>query len=228
MDDVNGPRPDHNHTVTTRSAVFAYGADRYDLLLILLAAVLVLAPFEERASRPVIVALLSASLLFALWTARAHRAVLIAAAGSVGVCVLLSAGAQAANKVPAKAVFAMVCLVLCVATIISIMVRLIPRLSNTARTLAGSLSVYLLFGLGMAYTYAFIGVVNDAGFFAQPGPHDPVSYLYFSFITLTTVGFGDLTANNDGGRMLVVMEALIGQVYLVTVVSIVVGNRVRR
>jgi Ion channel len=49
-------------------------------------------------------------------------------------------------------------------------------------------------------------------------------HLYFSFSTLTTVGFGDLTASEDIGRMTSALEALIGQLYLVTVVAVLVGN----
>ena len=48
--------------------------------------------------------------------------------------------------------------------------------------------------------------------------------LYFSFTTLTTVGYGDLTARTDLGHTLAVFEALIGQIYLVTVVSLIVSN----
>ena len=53
----------------------------------------------------------------------------------------------------------------------------------------------------------------------------PVAYLYFSYTTLTTVGFGDLTAGTDLGRMLAVVEALMGQLYLVTVVAFIVATR---
>jgi hypothetical protein len=51
-----------------------------------------------------------------------------------------------------------------------------------------------------------------------------VDFLYFSFVTLTTVGFGDRTAAGDLGRMLAVTEALLGQLYLLTVVALVIGN----
>jgi voltage-gated potassium channel Kch len=51
-----------------------------------------------------------------------------------------------------------------------------------------------------------------------------IDFLYFSYVTLTTVGYGDLTAAGDLGRMLAVTEALLGQLYLVTVVALVIGN----
>jgi hypothetical protein len=47
---------------------------------------------------------------------------------------------------------------------------------------------------------------------------------YFSIVTLTTVGFGDITAVSGVARTLVALEALIGQIYLVTVVAVVVGH----
>jgi voltage-gated potassium channel Kch len=53
---------------------------------------------------------------------------------------------------------------------------------------------------------------------------EPNDFLYFSFATLTTVGYGDLVAATDLGRSLAVSEALIGQIYLVTVVALIVGN----
>ncbi len=52
----------------------------------------------------------------------------------------------------------------------------------------------------------------------------PSDFVYYSFVTLTTVGYGDLTASTGIGRMLSVTEALVGQLYLVTVVAILVSN----
>ena len=67
-------------------------------------------------------------------------------------------------------------------------------------------------------------------FFAQPGAGRAVDYVYFSYVTMSTVGYGDLTARGDLARMLAVTEALIGQLYLVTIVALLVGNlgRVRQ
>jgi hypothetical protein len=52
--------------------------------------------------------------------------------------------------------------------------------------------------------------------------------LYYSFTTLTTVGYGDFTARTNLGHTLSVSEALTGQIYLVTIVSLVVANLGRR
>ena len=61
-------------------------------------------------------------------------------------------------------------------------------------------------------------------FFTVAGEQEAVDFLYFSLVTLTTTGYGDLAARTDLGRMLAVTEALTGQVYLVTVVAVLVGN----
>jgi hypothetical protein len=78
------------------------------------------------------------------------------------------------------------------------------------------------------------GVVTSSGSFcssapywcsrSQAGRHSPVAFLYFSFVTLTTVGFGDLTPADGSGRMLAVVEALVGQLYLVSVVVANIGR----
>ena len=51
-----------------------------------------------------------------------------------------------------------------------------------------------------------------------------IDYIYFSFVTMTTLGYGDYTSAPNVGRMLAVMEAIFGQLYLITVVSLVVQN----
>jgi hypothetical protein len=63
-----------------------------------------------------------------------------------------------------------------------------------------------------------------APFFAGGEPATVAHCLYFSFTTLATVGYGDLVARSDLGHTLAVSEALIGQIYLVTVVSLIVSN----
>ncbi|HEY7105834.1 MAG TPA: ion channel [Acidimicrobiia bacterium] len=86
-------------------------------------------------------------------------------------------------------------------------------------TILGALCIYVLLGIAFAGIYAGINDAEHHGFFAQPGPKSNVDFLYFSFITQTTVGYGDLTPGTDVGRVTVTFEALIGQVFLVTLVA---------
>jgi hypothetical protein len=86
-------------------------------------------------------------------------------------------------------------------------------------TILGALCVYVLLGIAFAGIYAAINDIEPLGFFAQRGPKSNVDFLYFSFITLTTVGYGDLTPGTDVGRVVVTFEALVGQVFLVTLVA---------
>jgi hypothetical protein len=94
----------------------------------------------------------------------------------------------------------------------------------TVRTIFGVLCVYLLIGSVFAYSYGIISEVDDGSFFAEISGGDQSDFLYFSFTTMTTTGYGDLTAAHDFGRSLAITEALIGQIYLVTLVALIVGN----
>ncbi len=203
------------------------GAGRYDVLLVLVVAVLVIAPFQQVPLRQVHVLFLIAVFLYAMWTSGATRSVMIAA-GCLGALTLgASAVSEAAGGDAALVVFAIDVTALCLTTIAALLIRLIPRRRVSHRILAAAVAVYVLFGLLFASVFFLVGVGHSTGFFAQSGPHDAVSYLYFSFITLTSVGYGDLTPRGDAGRMLSGIEAPLGQLYLVTVIAVVVTNRSR-
>ena len=113
--------------------------------------------------------------------------------------------------------------VLLIITSLTIMRRVLRHRFVNIETLFGALDVYIL--IGLFYSTIFMGMsyasANHHGgpFFAQPGPHNASDFVYFSFITLTTVGFGDLTPYTEGARSVVVLEALTGQIFLVTLVA---------
>ena len=87
-------------------------------------------------------------------------------------------------------------------------------------TILGAVCVYVLLGIAFAGIYAAVDDFNHGTFFAQKvDPAANVEFLYFSFITMTTVGYGDLTPATDPGRVIVTFEALLGQVFLVTLVA---------
>ena len=94
----------------------------------------------------------------------------------------------------------------------------------TMHTMFGVLCIYLLIGMLFAYAYGLVGDAQSQPFFASGIDPDISDYLYFSFATITTVGYGDLSAATDLGRSVAIAEALIGQIYLVTVVAVIVGG----
>jgi hypothetical protein len=92
------------------------------------------------------------------------------------------------------------------------------------QSLFGVLSLYMLIGMAFGFVYGAIDRFGGDPFFASGDSATVAHCLYFSFTTLATVGYGDFVARTDLGHTLAVSEALIGQIYLVTVVSLIVSN----
>ena len=68
-----------------------------------------------------------------------------------------------------------------------------------------------------------VQLVSGNSFFAQPGHHGPADFAYFSYITMATVGYGDLSPATGLPRTNAVLEALMGQIFLVVLVARLVG-----
>lgn len=88
-------------------------------------------------------------------------------------------------------------------------------------TVLGAVCIYVLVGLSFAFVFEAIGAFGSQPFFAPQEAATKSDYVYFSFTTMATVGYGDLTAHGGLGRALAVTERLLGQIYLVTAVALV-------
>jgi hypothetical protein len=88
----------------------------------------------------------------------------------------------------------------------------------------GAVCIYLVIGIVFALLDAAVSDLLGVPFFAGQTNAGTSDYTYFSFITVATVGYGDLVPGASGARALAVAEALIGQLYLVTVVALLVSN----
>ena len=93
---------------------------------------------------------------------------------------------------------------------------------------SGVLSLYMLLGMLFAFVYGAVDNLGGDPFFTNDQSATVARCIYFSFVTLATVGYGDVVARSDFGHTLSVFEALLGQIYLVTVVSLIVSNLGRR
>jgi hypothetical protein len=92
------------------------------------------------------------------------------------------------------------------------------------QSVTGAIAIYLLIGLFFVYVYGAVDKLSAAQFFVQTAQASRPLLQYFSYVTLATVGYGDYTAAGKLGRMLAVSEALLGQLYLVTVLAILVSQ----
>ena len=106
--------------------------------------------------------------------------------------------------------------------------RILNHRRVTRETVLGALCAYVLVGLLFAFLYLAVNEFRSEPFFAQPGHHVQSEYLYFSFVALTTLGFGDLSPAVGLPQALTVLEALLGTVFLVTLVARLVTLWVRQ
>jgi hypothetical protein len=109
-----------------------------------------------------------------------------------------------------------------ITTAVVIAAGAIAQQEVNARSVAGAICVYVLFGLVFMFVYGILATVDSSPFFAQGTDGTRPLRLYFSYVTLATLGYGDYTAAGNLGHALAILEALIGQLYLVTVVAVVV------
>ena len=202
----------------------------YGILLVLVIAsfvVQVAAP-DTDFSRLVVVWLGAVTLVFAVRVARAGHRLIQVGAVVAGVLAIGSTAMLLVEGEVGQGVTAIVSglLVGLAPPVIAAGVLRDMRVTQsvTLHTLAGVLAIYVLAGMCFSFIYTAIGHFESAPFFAEVLAPNRSDYLYFSYVTLTTTGFGDLTAESDLGRTFVVVEALFGQIYLVTIVALIVTN----
>jgi hypothetical protein len=99
--------------------------------------------------------------------------------------------------------------------------------------LMGAVCVYLLLGLAWAYVFTLIHIVSPTSFEGIAGPTTEahtkaIQFLYYSFVTLTTLGYGEITPASPVAQTLAYMEAVSGQFYLTILVAALVGMLLSR
>ena len=105
-----------------------------------------------------------------------------------------------------------------------ILARFRRNLYVNVQSVLGAVCIYLVIGILFASVDSGITSLTGQPFFGGAPKVTSSQYTYFSFITLTTVGYGDLSPGSGVARALAVVEALTGQLYLVTVIALIVGR----
>ena len=202
---------------------------RFGLLLLSITTVFALEGIAPpgRLQQAIVAVLLTVTLMLSLRVAEARTSIVVWVVLGSTLLSAASIVAALAGDAQGKAVVILNLLLVTMAPpaiILGTVRTLRARRQVTLEAVFGVLSLYLLLGMFFAFLYAFIGKVNGGSFFAGNQPVTTARCLYFSFTTITTVGYGDLTAESNLGHTLSNAEALVGQIYLVTVVSLIVSN----
>jgi ion channel len=166
----------------------------------------------------------AAILAVALWTSGLTgvdfrwRAALVALAALVAVVHLIVGGSSLYGIV------AILTGVLIAAAILVVALGVADQRGVNAQSVQGAVCVYLLFGLLFVFVYGAVAALGHSPFFLDGTDGDRGLRVYFSFVTLATLGYGDFTPGTDFGRSLAITEAILGQLYLVTVVALLVSR----
>ncbi len=117
-------------------------------------------------------------------------------------------------------------LLFCILSAVIAMRQILFKGKVSTNKLVGSICIYLLIGIIWAFFYFFIDLLNMGAFEgleAHKGHGAIWEYIYFSFVTLTTLGYGDISPVNEVARTMVFLEAICGQFYLAILVASLVG-----
>lgn len=215
---------DHRHEGASPSEANILDAYGVALVLVLLSVLLLIAGRASVLSAISLVAALSLmlALVVTLRVSGVRRrmwiALSVASIASLGIETALASTAPAMGEVLGIALL----MVFTLSAIVAVFARLRSYRRVTFQLVLGLLVVYLLLGMSYSFAYMFVELVSGPAF--SPGPQRASDLVYFSFVTLATLGYGDIAPVAGAARALAVSETILGQLYLVSIVSFAVGR----
>jgi len=194
---------------------------RYGLLLItLLASYLLSAFLHPRWIGAVEIGLFTVAGLLALRNSPVHgRAGRVAISAGLMASVALIVVSTTLSTDTGRALTFIWTTVLLLLTVLVLVRQILLMPAVTLQSICGAVSAYLIIGLMFAAIYAASYYLNGRTFFGGNQPATGATFQYFSFTTLTTLGYGDFTAAQSGGQAIAMIEAMTGQIFLATLVA---------
>ena len=201
-------------------------ADSYGLVLLLvMVTYIVSVSITETWAGSIVLTVQLATVWFTLRTSQARPVVRRVA--DIVLCLAAAAAVVSffAHQTGGErgGVFVVCCLLYLIAPF-SIVRHLMLRRDIDTETLLGAITAYLLIGMFFAFAYKAAGDIGSVPFYGTGGHGSLSQDLFFSFVTMTTVGYGDLVPAANPGQTLAVLEALIGQLFLVVAVGKIISS----
>ena len=193
---------------------------RYGLLLLILVGTYLLVAFSgAKLATEIQVLLFALVLLIALRNSPMPRPwpLVIGTVTVIGTAVTFLASLS--GSLDGKAAEDLWKALLLLMAVIMVVHRVLAKRTVTIQSIYGALSAYIIIGLMFASVFAAADYLSTTDFFVNNEPANTQTFQYFSFTTLTTLGYGDFTAAESGGRSIAVLEALTGQIFLATLVA---------
>jgi hypothetical protein len=205
-------------------------ADSYGLVLLLVVVTYVVSvSVTETRAASIVLTVQLATVWLTLRTSQARRVTRLIAGSVLCLAAVVAVVSLFAHKPGDQlgVIFTVCCLLYLIAPF-SIVRHLMLRRGIDTETLLGAVAAYLLIGMFFAFAYKAAGEFGSVPFFGSAGHGSLSQDLFFSFVTMTTVGYGNLVPAANPGQTFAVLEALTGQLFLVVAVGKIISSMPRR
>ena len=189
------------------------------LLLIVLTYVLALMAADRHWIVTVLLFVQTGTVWQALRTSRARPGVRLIGAGVFALALVAAASNPFTERTPLTGLTFLAASLLYLIAPFSIVRDIGLDRDVDRQTMVGALTAYLLIGMAFAFAYQCVAVLQPGPLFGDAGDPSLSQSLFFSFVTMTTTGYGDLVPTGNPAQSIAVLEALVGQLFLVTAVA---------
>lgn len=196
-------------------------SDAFGLVLLLVLITYVLASLLSNRGWPAVLLILatSATSVVSLTSSRVRATLVRAAVLLSALAVVLAAVSAATGERTWLNVASLIQIGLLTVAMGAVLRRVVTSAEVGFRTILGAISVYTVLGLLFSFAYGTIARIQGGAFFAGVAHPHGSDFLFFSYTTLTTTGYGDLVPAGQPGQMVSGLEMMLGQIFLVTLVA---------
>jgi hypothetical protein len=201
-------------------------SSNFFFLLLGLLVLLLLAPIASVRFENIISLAYTATLMVGVWSLARNRLVYIGGWGLALLSLALS-GAELSLALPWTFILSrIVAFAFCLLSILIVLREVLYGKYVDANRIAGAVCVYLLLGLNWAFVYSFLYAVDASSFVGLSSAPDDLflELLYYSFVTLTTLGYGDISPGTQVARALAYLQAVSGVMYVAILIASLIGS----